>query len=734
MLHEVLLALSGHPSPLFDDLGDNDFPLLSPSERALLRSIGQLSELHRRLKRHLEVISAKHSSIACRAVATSIQQTHLARFQQRIIDVEGKMLKRDASMVGAYNIVPLASVVGEFDDWHRLMAWYWQTACYMQQPTESRRDQPDQHSSGCTTALLIDRLRSETQTGFPEIEDAATQLTRIAETTWMRQLSGWIVYGKLPSYGAQDFFVQPGASPDSQPFVKRKDLLPAFVNQRTATSILFIGKSLHQVQNHRNATRAASSNLDTGFKETDVASEHLGLLSHLSLPITASQLSRTISEIRQSLSRNVLQHLLPMEMTVQVLCCLRLFFLLGRGEFAVALISEAENRLNTRQQNMGRLLQQDPVRAMQGLSIKDAELSQALLRVWKALAVEAEDIEDDMLDFAQRHISLASAKTEMSRPSTADSTTVAFPTISSVAFNDLLFPSPTELGLSVVPPLDLFLSKNDIATYSAISSYLLAIRRGHHKLSDLWRRTTARRSHQASSPATRSRHNKRAMATRKIWATCSAAIFLLSETSAFFEGEIIKGSCDHFHQWVQAAPPNFALEGDAKGSDEPSQRPMQRDPETLASGHRMFLASLIYALLLTDVPYTAELRNLLGNVDNLIAFFIRLLDLQQKVDLEIASGTESAFTAEEETNATLDLDRGRKKVDSAMKSVVGRLRQLDQERIGSERYLNLRAAAVGEEGEFEVWKGGGVDRLLMKLEFGRMVNESEDGNAEHDLL
>lgn len=158
---------------------------------------------------------------------------------------------------------------------------------------------------------------------------------------------------------------------------------------------------------------------------------------------------------------------------------------------------------------------------------------------------------------------------------------------------------------------------------------------------------------------------------------------------------------------------------DAKMGDTPPGPPIQRDPETLASGHRAFLASLTYALLLTDVPYTAELRALLGNVDNLIAFFTRLLDLQQKVDLEKESGGENAFTVEEEKNATLDLDRWRKRVDSAMKSVVGRLRQLDHERIGSLRYLNLRPA---EEGDFEVWKGGGVDRLLMKLEFGRMVN------------
>jgi hypothetical protein len=214
---------------------------------------------------------------------------------------------------------------------------------------------------------------------------------------------------------------------------------------------------------------------------------------------------------------------------------------------------------------------------------------------------------------------------------------------------------------------------------------------------------------------------------RKVWATCSAAIFLLSETIAFFEGEIIRGSCDHFQQWAEKpAPPQDKLERSSTEMDiEPSTSKAQRDPETLATGHRAFLASLIYALLLTDAPYTSELRALLGHVDALVAFFSHLLDMQRKADGEReATGSESSHTAGEERAAALELDRSRKRVDSAMKGVVGRLRQLDHDRVGSARYLDV---TTGQDGnDFEGWKGGGVDRLLMKLEFGRMVEEEGD--------
>ena len=131
----------------------------------------------------------------------------------------------------------------------------------------------------------------------------------------------------------------------------------------------------------------------------------------------------------------------------------------------------------------------------------------------------------------------------------------------------------------------------------------------------------------------------------------------------------------------------------------------------------------MYALLLTDVLFTRELRSLLGNLDAFIALFVRLLDLQQQTALEREAERVGSLTEEDERKASLDLDRARKKVDSDLRSVVSRLRQLDHERIGSARYLDTGTV---ESGEFEPWKGGGLDRLLMKLEFGRTTEEGYD--------
>jgi hypothetical protein len=406
---------------------------------------------------------------------------------------------------------------------------------------------------------------------------------------------------------------------------------------------------------------------------------------------------------------------LPMADIDRLLQCLRRYFLLGQGEFAVALIDAAEDRLQARQQSMGRLLQQDPVKALRGLSMKDNELHQTLSAAWKALTSEGEDDEDNVLDFARKHLLLCAPNTSAARPLSSDSVSSNTPQPAKVDFNDSLFPSATILSMHVQSPLDLFLTPADIDRYATINAYLVAIRRTQVRLSNLWRRTSARRqpSGQKAEPRTR--------ALRKVWATASAALFLVSETAAFFEGDIVRESCDHFEAWVKR--PVAIDENDTSMSSIRSTTTVnvaQRDPETLAAAHRSFLSALIYALLLTDLQFARELRSLLSNIDALIAFFHALMDVQQNA--AVNSTTSVGHDGEEHQRLSLELDRTRKKVDSDQRSVINRLRQLDHQRIGSARYLELD---IADGSDFEPWKVGGVDRLLMKLEFGRMQNELE---------
>lgn len=228
MLHEILLSLSGHPSPLLRSAqaadahaasvgGDSattttstTLNLLSPPERELLAGIAHLSDLHVKLRSFGAQIAAGHPSTICRAVATAVQNTHLAAFQRKVLEVEEGILKKDAGLVGAYNIVPLTAIVGEFDGWTRRMEWLWDMTGFMLQ-----RDKDDNGvETFCTGAVIINRLRGELQTGYLDIEETARSLVKVAETAWVKQVSAWILYGRLPGFGAEDFFIQKAEDTD----------------------------------------------------------------------------------------------------------------------------------------------------------------------------------------------------------------------------------------------------------------------------------------------------------------------------------------------------------------------------------------------------------------------------------------------------------------------------------------------------------------------------------------
>lgn len=682
-------------------------------------------------------------------------------------------MKQDASIVGAYNIVPLAGVVAEFDEWTRRMEWYWDMACFML-PKESAARSESRDSGACTGAGLIDKLRQEAQTGYPDVEAAALDLSKVAETAWLRQLSTWVLYGRLPTHGMNDFFItQSIDDDDTVDYTSTSKLLPKFVSARTASSILFIGRSLDQIRNRG----APVASMGPKTSELELLPVHLRYLSNLQVPISTAALSEAVSEIRLSLSRNTLQQLLPLPKILQILSLLQEFFLLGRGEFAVGLIEESDERIRSRHRRSN---QSKPGRGVQTMLVKEGEVTAVLSRVWATLAslINDEDMSDDNLDLARNLVHLSISKPPSTRPSTpgrAKESADALPKLSNVAFNDLLLSIPTSLSLTVSPPLDLFLTPAEVDCYSTIHAYLLAVRRAHLRLTDLWRQSSIRRDHptpmgppMSNSPwgagvlkARRQRANVRTVSMRKVWATCGAAVFLLSEFVGYFEGEVVQESWKHFRRWIvgsqsddeQAASPSESDNEDAhelprqptehslKQSQHPSRpgtaassRPQPRashDPEILASAHRLFLRSLSYSLLLTDLPYTHALRSFLTHVDELFAFIERLRTVQQNLDLERDEGVVDALAnyEQEEKDVLLELDRARKRVDSDLRSLVGRLRELDKERVGTGLFGD------GEMiGGFEPWRGGGVDRLLMKLDFGASVNEEADEEEGHDLL
>ncbi|KAK1598245.1 Spc97/Spc98 family protein [Colletotrichum navitas] len=757
MLHEILLALSGHPSPLLrtDNPNPNAPPTaVSPPERELLATAAHLSDLHVKLQGYTGPIAAEHPSTICRAVATAVQSVHLAAFQRKVLEVEDTILRRDSSLVGAYNIVPLTAVVGEFSEWTRRMEWLWEIVQFMLKK---------QQGQTCRGAQLIDRLRSELQSGYVDIERTAMSLVSVAETAWLKQVSAWILYGRLPTFGGEDFFVHKTDGGD-QDFVSVPSLLPKFVTPATSSSMLFIGRSLNHVR--------VKSSVESGLQGLDHLSSQLIELSALTYPLNTAGFSRAITSIRLTLSRTILLKLLPLTKVVEALQVLREFFLLGRGEFAMALTQQADEKLRSRWKRSDNLAYEKR-EGLGTFAVKEGEVAAVLAKTWAAMGLmqgQHAD-EDEGLEIARKLLRLNLTKSKPAVPLKLEAS-VSRPTTKTLAttpFRNLLLSVPVVLTMQIPSPLDMFLTPSDLQIYSTINSYLLSIRRAHIRLTELWKITSLRRHHPAppGPPAgstrvgrskvilLRQRYAARSNALRSAWVTCSASLFFLSETEAYLQTEVVAGLWDGFQAWLttnekkDAPKPSSEVEAEAEDEDEddgddiwlaqsipvketapkPTDSNPVHDPQSLATAHRAYLRALSTRLLLTFPSYTDPLYNLLTHTDHLVALVQRLHAVWTSMDLEADAGVVDAFVdleiEEQEVRAAIrDVE---KHVKDGIRDVIAALRSLeadpaafaDEEEGGEEGVLR-------EEGEYVPRRVGGVERLLMKLDLAGWFGEKKD--------
>ncbi|ROT41794.1 Spc97/Spc98 family protein [Sodiomyces alkalinus F11] len=773
MLHEILLSLSGNPSPLLRTDNPSDaFPLVSPSERELLASVAHLSDLHIKLQSHVaQIVSVGHASTICRATATAIKSVHLTAFRRKVREVEEGILRRDPDLVGAYNIVPLTAVVSEFSGWTRRMEWLWGIVQFILTGNKG---------NGCRGAQLIDRLRTELQTGYLDIEQTALSLISAAEAAWLKQVSAWILYGRLPSFGGEDFFIQK-AKDAVEGYVIEPTLLPTFVSESAASSMLFIGRSLNYVRE--------KSSTESGLQGLDNLSPHLKELSALTYPLEPASLSRAITTIRIGLSRSTLQKLLPLSRVIDTLRFLRDFFLLGRGEFAMALTQQADAKLRSRWKRADNLAYEKR-EGLGAFAVKEGEVMAVLAKTWASMGLmQGQHADEDQdLELARELLHLQLTKSKPDAPlSLGYGPSQQIPrTLATTPFRNLLFSVPVVLTMEIPSPLDMFLSPSDLQTYSIANPYLLSIRRAHIHLTDLWKITSLRKHHPAppGPPAGSTRSGKakvrllrdrfrvRSNVMRSTWVTANAALFFLAETESYLQTEVVAVLWDGFHAWMTAheervrpRPPSSEavpkvtttapLEGTCDNGTEdvwlaqstsalrisarsrgehpavptPACR-RHHDPQSLATAHACYLAVLSHRLLLTSTPWTDSLFGLLVNIDHLVALVQRLQGIWTSMDLEADAGVVDAFIdlENEEADVKAALQEVERKVKGGVEEAIAALRTMeadtgfadDIDRVSR----NVASADPGEDGVYDAQgqyipeRAGGVERLLMKLEFG----------------
>jgi hypothetical protein len=492
---------------------------------------------------------------------------------------------------------------------------------------------------------------------------------------------------------------------------------------------------------------------------------------------------------------------------MEILQLLRDFFLLGRGEFAMALTQQADEKIRSRWRRADNLAYEKRD-GLQTVVLKEGEVSAVLARTWAALgSMQGQHAdEDEGMELARDLLRLTlsqSSKTSSTpaTPGTTAATELTLASISSTPFRNLLFSVPVIMTLQIPPPLDLFLSHSDLQTYTAINSYLMSVRRAHIRLTDLWKITPLRRHHPpppappyGSSRAgrektrlMRGRHIARENALRSTWATCSAAIFFLAETEAYLQTEVVAGLWEGFQRWLATGSNDeqqqtlrhgdkvsgdgaggysgedgddgndIWLEAATAGSERaatdslstplPPTAQQTHDPQSLAQAHRSYLRYLVHRILLSHQPFTDAMYELLVHVDRLVALVTRLQAAWTAADLEEDVGVVDAFVdhEREEREVVREIREVERRVKDGVGGCIGVLRGLeggwvslglDEDGEGEEREDagGDEEMRVREEGQYVPRRVGGVDRLLMKLDFGSWFDGGRGGAGVDDEL
>ncbi|CAF9903740.1 MAG: hypothetical protein GOMPHAMPRED_000523 [Gomphillus americanus] len=683
MIHELLLALSGHSSPLFSESTTPLTSQLSSAELALLKQLGNLGHLHRDTRLLAALITESHDSVICRAVAASISNTQLSVFQQKILSVERSILSKDSCIVGAYDIVPLSGIAKAFAGWSRRIAW-------LKEACEQMRDEEGAPRSG---AHMIDWLRAESRTGFPDLELVILDLIDVAEKAWLRQLSIWMFYGRLPRIGSKDFLVQGESEGGSEELTVKPSCCPIFVTPATARSILFIGRSL-------NSVKKLDSTFQLSSERKSILMENMASVSSLKHPIASASLLEAVGKIRRSLAQSILQNLLPSIEVVKFLNILQEFFLGTRGEFSVALVDAAD--LHLRERHLSDQKSSNTSRLVDKL-IKDSDIVTVLRKTWAALT-RFQNINDDKVDgtleFAREVIQLHIRKRIKAQGETGIEKLHAM-------FDDTLLAIPVALTVQPSSMFSLFFTMEHSNIYSMIHAYLISLRRTHIHLRELWKLSVLRRYR--FSPGTAISGTKDS-ANRVWWAAVFSATFFITELCAYFQGEVIAESWTALQQWI------------SKDDDG------ERDPETIGAAHHVYLSMLRESLLLNHFTFAEVLRQLMDNCNQIVALARRLELVRQALEAFHSKAEDTkelpSHLVDENREIKQDLILASQAVNKSLKDLMVQLKDMDTTRtkLGFIAQETV-ASAPGFATSFIPWKGSGIRSLLMKLDLQAISND-----------
>ncbi|KAF5388483.1 hypothetical protein D9757_004682 [Collybiopsis confluens] len=438
MIAELLLVLGGHPSSFIKEntVHPSFSSLLHPGEKQCVESLAQIALQYRIIREscaQLQSSSSRYVSAVCATINYILRD-----YEALIIATEEKILRRDASLVAGGSFVPLSSIRAKFAEWDAPLT----ALASLVKDLESRKDiQP---------GLLIDLLLERAKTGVHRIASIFTRLSHAVERVWRIQLIAFVVHGSIAS--------NPLVS-GSYTFLEGS--VPSCISKQSQDSILYVGRAIATIK-----TAKRQKQLPTGL-----AIEYTKNLESV-LPDDQQNFDRIIAQIRDNVSEWLWMNVLTVQTVEEAVNSFADYFLLRNGEFSLALIREIE-RLK-----LSRLT----VRSGASSVIREQDLNLALLRA--SLGTTAQD--DPALSLLRFH--LPSGPLQLLLPSLGGPLSQSFSakSLESSPFTSALLGTPLTLTYTVNWPLDLFVHPTELLSYSALFSYLSALRKTHTSIHTCW--------------------------------------------------------------------------------------------------------------------------------------------------------------------------------------------------------------------------------------------------------
>ncbi|CAK0758510.1 hypothetical protein CVIRNUC_002625 [Coccomyxa viridis] len=424
---------------------------------------------------------------------------------------------------------------------------------------------------------LLRLLHDKAGCGVPALQSCCQRLLWHCNQTLLSHIRSWVVHGVLLG-GGEDFFIQmaapeqdigaaapqndaAGAIEWQQGFMVAREALPPYISKDTADSVLFIGKAMRVLKQSSGSCREPACVLSgegSILSDMDTASWAQALRRTQSrAAFQRLELEGLIQSMRAQVAGQLWHLVLVRGGLVQHLTALKDYFLLAKGDFYQALLSEAKP------------LMELPPR----LATVDASLAQAFQQAGASSSAH----EDPLFPSVSAHLDIAEPHADGAVGDSAPAHQDAF----STGLDDVHVPEYDAWdGLSLTYtlkwPLHILLTPEVMARYNALFQHLLRLKRVCLGLDAAW--ASLRR--QAGAEPLQSR--------QPVWDVRLHMAHLLLNMQVYMQVDVVEAQCAVLQEHIGKA----------------------RDFEDAESSHSAFLSALLDKTMLSSPRVAKALKTI----------------------------------------------------------------------------------------------------------------------------